>query len=53
MAASRTCAASQLLSAAIRDAADAAKLPTERGAFRKALQAFIDHKFPADAQGRS
>ncbi|MVN88269.1 hypothetical protein GO986_16105 [Deinococcus sp. HMF7620] len=42
---SRTRAAAQLLSAAIRDAAYAAKLPTEGDAFRDALHAFIEREF--------
>lgn len=50
MDASRTRAASQLLSAAIRDAAHAAKLPTEGDAFREALQVFMDQEFAAHPQ---
>ncbi|MDB5045516.1 MAG: hypothetical protein JWQ08_1566 [Deinococcus sp.] len=48
MDASRTRAAAQLLSAAIRDAAQAAKLPTEGDTFREALQTFLEQEFPAE-----
>ncbi|ALW88652.1 hypothetical protein GCM10008956_09460 [Deinococcus arenae] len=43
---SRTRAASQLLSAAIRDAAEAAGLPTEGDDFQDAFRAFLDQEFP-------
>ncbi|MFC4640131.1 hypothetical protein [Deinococcus hohokamensis] len=46
---SRTRAAAQLLSAAIRDAAQTAKLPTEGDAFREALQAFIEAEFHSES----
>ncbi|WP_235692978.1 hypothetical protein [Deinococcus aquaedulcis] len=44
--ASRTRAASQLLSAAIRDAAQAAGLDTEGDAFQTAFQTFLSQEFP-------
>ncbi|PTA69894.1 hypothetical protein C8263_01955 [Deinococcus arcticus] len=50
MDATRTRAAAQLLSAAIRDAAQTAKLPTEGDAFREALQAFIEREFHAEPE---
>ncbi len=50
MDASRTRTASQLLSAAIRDAAQAASLPLEGPAFRDALQAFMDQEYPPESQ---
>ncbi|MBZ9713589.1 hypothetical protein [Deinococcus multiflagellatus] len=46
MDATRTRAASQLLSAAIRDAAQAAGLDTEGEAFQSAFQAFLSQEFP-------
>ncbi|GGB82446.1 MULTISPECIES: hypothetical protein [Deinococcus] len=46
MDASRTRAASQLLSAAIRDAAQTAGLPTKGEAFQTAFQAFLAQEFP-------
>ncbi|GGK34043.1 hypothetical protein GCM10008955_30130 [Deinococcus malanensis] len=46
MHASRTRAASQLLSAAIRDAAQAAGLPTEGEHFQTTFQAFLKEEFP-------
>ena len=46
MHASRTRAASQLLSAAIRDAAQAAGLPTEGEHFQTTFQAFLKQEFP-------
>ncbi|GHF48735.1 hypothetical protein HNQ07_002608 [Deinococcus metalli] len=48
MDASRTRAAAQLLSAAIRDAAHTAHLPTEGDAFRDALRAFMEHELHPD-----
>lgn len=53
MEATRTRAAAQLLSAAIRDAAQTAGLPTEGEGFRQALQAFIDREFPHDQPPKS
>lgn len=46
MDASRTRAASQLLSAAIRDAAQVAGLPTEGETFQADFQAFLSKEFP-------
>ncbi|ACO48199.2 hypothetical protein DEDE109153_08600 [Deinococcus deserti] len=46
MDASRTRAASQLLSAAIRDAAHTAGLPTEGEQFQTSFQAFLKQEFP-------
>ena len=46
MQASRTRTASQLLSAAIRDAAQAAGLPTEGEHFQTTFQAFLKQEFP-------
>ena len=43
---SRTRAASQLLSAAIRDAAQTAGLQTEGEQFQAAFQAFLAQEFP-------
>ncbi|SMB79107.1 hypothetical protein [Deinococcus hopiensis] len=48
MDASRTRAASQLLSAAVRDAAHAAGLPTEGEAFKTQLKAFLDAELPQE-----
>lgn len=48
MEATRTRTASQLLSAAIRDAAQTANLPLEGPAFRDALQAFMDREYPLE-----
>ena len=50
MEATRTRTAAQLLSAAIRDAAQTANLPLEGPAFRDALQAFLDREDPPEAQ---
>ncbi|MFC4454299.1 hypothetical protein [Deinococcus sonorensis] len=49
MEASRTRTASQLLSAAIRDAVQAAGLPADGSDFREALQAFIDTELAHEA----
>jgi len=46
MDASRTRAAAQLLSAAIRDAAHTAGLPTQGEPFHTAFQAFLAQEFP-------
>lgn len=48
MDASRTRAASQLLSAAVRDAAQAAGLPTEGDTFKAQFRAFLDAEFHQD-----
>ncbi|MVN87438.1 hypothetical protein GO986_11730 [Deinococcus sp. HMF7620] len=46
MDATRTRAAGQLLSAAIRDAVQAAGLPTQGEEFQAAFQAFLAQEFP-------
>ncbi|UQN08195.1 hypothetical protein [Deinococcus sp. QL22] len=46
MDATRTRAAAQLLSAAIRDAAETAGLPTKGDEFQAAFQAFLAQEFP-------
>lgn len=46
MDATRTRAAAQLLSAAIRDAAHTAGLPTQGEAFQTAFQTFLAQEFP-------
>lgn len=46
MDATRTRAAAQLLSAAIRDAAQTAGLPTKGEAFQDAFQTFLAQEFP-------
>ena len=49
MDASRTRAAAQLLSAALRDAVHTAGLPTEGDEFKAQLKAFLDAEFPQEA----
>lgn len=53
MDASRTKAASQLLSAAIRDAARAADLAMEGDEFRERLRAFVAREFPAQETSKT
>ncbi|WP_027483678.1 hypothetical protein [Deinococcus pimensis] len=48
MDASRTRTAAMLLSAAIRDAAHTAGLPTEGDEFKARLKAFLDTEFPQE-----